>query len=106
MSATGLPAASPGSAYKLSNHPFLKKSFHDPQTNEPVATTAVAGAKESQPKKSHLFGVVMALWGSTLVLVLVLVAFPINKAYGPLHFRPDSAQTVYWGEVRQIQHGR
>lgn len=54
------------------------------KSNDPVATTAVAGAEESQPKKTHLFGVVMALWGSTLVLV----AFPIDKAYGLLHFRP------------------
>ena len=67
------------------------------ESNGPAAIAAAA--KESQPKKSHLFGVVMALWGCTLVLA----AFLVHKAYGPLHFRPDSAQAVYWGEVRQIQ---
>ena len=41
----------------------------------------------------------MALWGCTLVLVVFL----FQKAYGPLLFTPDPAQTVYWGEVKQIQ---
>ena len=67
-------------------------------THESNEAAAVA-ATEPQAKRSYLFAVVMALWGCTLVLV----AFLVDKAYGPLHFRPDPAQTAYWGEVRQIQ---
>jgi hypothetical protein len=46
-----------------------------------------------------LLAVVMVLWGCTLVLV----AFLVHRAYGPLVVIPHSAQTVYWGEVKQIQ---
>ncbi len=61
--------------------------------------TAAVAAAEPRPKRSNLFALVMALWGCTLVLV----AFLLHKAYGPLVFTPDPAHTVYWGEVKQIQ---
>lgn len=56
-------------------------------------------AKATSSKKNYLFGLVMALWGCTLVLAVFL----FQKAYGPLLFTPDPARTEYWGEVRQIQ---
>ena len=65
------------------------------ESNEPAAVTADA----PQPKRSYMFAVVMALWGCTLVLAVFL----FQKAYGPLLFTADPAQTVYWGEVKQIQ---
>jgi hypothetical protein len=49
-------------------------------------------AESTSSKKNYLFGLVMALWGCTLVLAVFL----FQKAYGPLLFTPDPARTEYW----------